>query len=200
MTPFDTFVDYLALKRHFTDPNYDYFRYNGKVKANKASFDVRKDKIFFERLAKHAADPHTVLLSNIVSQGGKRVWICDIAFSDNAKRIAAEHIRFNESLTYNVKEQLKQFDMPFDKLVRIPPNGHPPLLESYITGSINLETVIVVVDVSRAYKQWKTALGEDPIAQEVLFMIDKYRPFVTYDEEKIRKVIVDVFMEKQDTK
>ena len=200
MTPFDTFMDYLALKRHFSDPNYDYFRYAGKVKANKASFDVRKDKIFFERLAKHAADPHTVLLSNIVSQGGKRVWIRDIAFSDKAKQIAADHIKFNESLTYNVKEQLKQFDMSFDQLVRVPPNGHPPLLESYVTGSINLETVIAVVDTCKAYKHWKSALASDPIAEEVLFMIDKYRPFITYDSEKIRKVIVDVFVEKQDTK
>lgn len=200
MTPFEVYVDYLALKRHFTDEKYDYIKYQGKVKANKASFDVRKDRIFFERLAKHAADPHTVLLSNIVSQGGKRVWIRDIAFSDKAKQVTADHIRFNESLTYNVKEQLKQFDMPFDQLVRVPQNGHPPLLESYITGLINLETVIVVVDTCKAYKMWSAQLSNDPIAQEVLFMIDKYRPFITYDSEKIRKVIVDVFMEKQDTK
>ena len=41
--PYEAYVKYLALKSHFSDLNYDFFKYNGKVKAWRSTFDVRKD-------------------------------------------------------------------------------------------------------------------------------------------------------------
>ena len=195
MTPFEVYIDYLALTRHFSDEKYDYIKYQGKVKANKTSFDARKDRIFFERLAKHAADPHTSILSSIVSQGGKRVWIRDIAYKQSEQALVNFN-KIHESLSYIVRQQLSQFDISFDQLVRVPPNGHPPLLTSYMTGSVNIETVIVVIDVCGAYSAWKKSLQDDPVGRSILFFIDKYRPFITYDKEKIIKIIVDLFSDK----
>ncbi len=40
---FKTYVDYLALKRHFTTKTYDYHKYNGKVKVSFEAFQTRKD-------------------------------------------------------------------------------------------------------------------------------------------------------------
>ena len=195
MTPFEVYIDYLALTRHFSDEKYDYIKYQGKVKANKNSFDARKDRIFFERLAKHAADPHTSILSSIVSQRGKRVWIRDIAYKQS-EQVLTDFNKIHESLSYIVRQQLSQFDIPFDQLVRVPPNSHPPLLTSYMTGSVNIETVIVVIDVCGAYASWKKNLEADPVARSILFFIDKYRPFITYDKDKIVKIIVDIFADK----
>ena len=44
MTAFETYGAYLALKRHFTTDQYDYFRYNGIVKYSAKSFENRRDK------------------------------------------------------------------------------------------------------------------------------------------------------------
>ena len=46
---FDAYKTYLALKRHFTS-DYDYFKYNGKVRAGVESFLKRNDKFFFRKL------------------------------------------------------------------------------------------------------------------------------------------------------
>ena len=51
--PFDVYQKYLAMKNHFSNKGgYDYHQYNGKVRANKTSFEVRRDKYFFYKLSK----------------------------------------------------------------------------------------------------------------------------------------------------
>ena len=39
MTGFEVYKMYLSLKQHFTKPDYDYYKYNGKVRANEKSFE-----------------------------------------------------------------------------------------------------------------------------------------------------------------
>ena len=39
--PYEVYIKYLALKSHFSDLNYDYSKYNGKVKAWRSTFDTR---------------------------------------------------------------------------------------------------------------------------------------------------------------
>ena len=51
MTGFEVYKTYLALKQHFTKQEYDYFKYNGKVRANENSFEQRRDRYFFKKLA-----------------------------------------------------------------------------------------------------------------------------------------------------
>ena len=51
MKAFDAYNMYVAIKLHF-QTNYDYFKFAGKVKTSKHSFDVRRDRIMFERVAK----------------------------------------------------------------------------------------------------------------------------------------------------
>ena len=51
MTGFEVYKVYLALKQHFTKQEYDYFKYHGKVRANENSFEQRRDRYFFKKLA-----------------------------------------------------------------------------------------------------------------------------------------------------
>ena len=48
---FDAYKVYLALRQHFTSV-YDYFKYNGKVRAGVESFLKRKDKFVASRQQK----------------------------------------------------------------------------------------------------------------------------------------------------
>ena len=63
--PYEVYIKYLALKSHFSDLNYDYFKYNGKVKAWRSTFDTRKDKYFFYKLSKKK-DPIEYLVANFI--------------------------------------------------------------------------------------------------------------------------------------
>ena len=65
MTPFEAFSMYIALKNHFTQKRFDYLKYNGKSRMTQKSFDKRKDKIFFQKLAKHE-DVQGFLIANFI--------------------------------------------------------------------------------------------------------------------------------------
>jgi len=51
VTGFEVYKMYLALKQHFTKDNYDYVKYRGKVTASEKSFEERRDRYFFKKLA-----------------------------------------------------------------------------------------------------------------------------------------------------
>jgi len=52
VTPYQVYCEYLALKSHFSNRKYDYFKYNKKVRASLQSFYKRKDRYFFEKTSR----------------------------------------------------------------------------------------------------------------------------------------------------
>ena len=114
MEPYEAYVKYLALKSHFSDKNYDFFKYNGKVKAWRTTFESRKDKYFFYKLSKKK-DPVEYLVANFVGSddfyiGNIREDKSDEVYMDWKKRI--------ESLTYTFKSDLSKMKEDFKELVK----------------------------------------------------------------------------------
>ena len=52
MTGYETFGIYQALKLHFTQESYDYFKYHGKTNISVSAFENRKDKYHFYKLSR----------------------------------------------------------------------------------------------------------------------------------------------------
>ena len=51
MTGYEVYQMYLALKMHFTKDSYDFVKYKGRVSASEKSFEERRDRYFFKKLA-----------------------------------------------------------------------------------------------------------------------------------------------------
>ena len=52
MNPLECYKVYMAIRLHFISKSYDYFKYNGKVKASNDSFYKRRDKYRFDHLCR----------------------------------------------------------------------------------------------------------------------------------------------------
>ena len=52
MTGYEAFTIYNALKLHFTNEKYDYFKYKAKSRVTIDSFERRKDKYYFYKLSR----------------------------------------------------------------------------------------------------------------------------------------------------
>ncbi len=81
MTAFDCYKTYLAIKQHFTQPTYDYFRYHGATKGSVVSFNKRKDKYFFEKMSRQKTDSEIkeYFVANFVYPSNPQsVWIGEI--------------------------------------------------------------------------------------------------------------------------
>jgi hypothetical protein len=192
VTPFECYKDYLALKQHFSSKGYDYVKYNGKVNAKPASFDSRRDKIFFMKLAKHP-DPHNFLLSNMIVN--RKLWIKDIAYNEQAHRVYEDWQKKIQSLSYTFKTEVSKLSDDFDENFVVADNGHPYALKLYLRGDISLETLVILVNMTKCIKHWDKKMEYDPVWEEVRLLLVKYSTFLKYDEQKMREIIVDKYQQ-----
>jgi len=190
MDPFDTYKLYVALKNHFTQKNYDYFKYNGQVKVKKETFDTRKDKYFFYKLSKRK-DISDFLVANFVD-GNKDFWVGSIR-EDAPDAIFIKWKKRQESLTYTFTQDLDKLDPDFDTNFKVEKYGHPLLLRLYLRQDICIETMIILDMMLNYLKVWDRKLGNDIIFQEVYFKINKYRPFMSVDLPKYKSITINKF-------
>ena len=105
MTDFEAYLQFLALKLHFTSDHYDYFKYNGKHNASLESYDKRTDKRFFKRLARRNINIVEYYVSNLID--GKE-WVSQ--FDD---KVWKEWLSRNQSIEYNGTAPIKSNGEPF---------------------------------------------------------------------------------------
>lgn len=181
----------MAIKNHFTKPTYDYIKYNGKTGVKHASFDKRKDKIFFEKLSK-IEDVVGFLVANLSIN--PKLWIRDLAYSESAKVVYQDWKKRNQSLSYNYKTDFK-------KIVEEPGGQqHPAALRLYLGNQISLESLCIFVAMSNAVETWDAKLEYDPIWEDIRMKVVKYTPFVKYDKVKIKQIMLDVMGDMEYTK
>ena len=189
MTPFETYKEYLALKNHFTKPEYDYKKYNGKLKVNADSFQKRKDKYFFEKIARHP-DLHNFLLANLSKN--PKYWIRELAGTD-AENTYKEWVKRQQSLTYMFKQELSKLDSDFNSNFICKNNKHPILLKLYLAKDISLETLCLLLEFSGAMKHWNEKMEYDIVWDETRIKIEKYTPFIKADKKKLKEIVIDSF-------
>ena len=160
------------------------------MKVSAATFEKRKDKLFFQKLAKRA-DYHQFLLANLVHDN--KAWIRDIAYSEQAEKVFSEWKKRIQSLTYNFKQDLNKLDSVFDQNFVCRDNEHPLLLKLYLSADISLETLCILLEMSGARRHWDFRLKYDPIWSAVSMTTVKYLPFIPYDKDAYKNIVVDFF-------
>ena len=154
------------------------------------SFDSRKDKLFFQKLAKHP-DVHNFLVANLAADS--KVWIRDIAYSESAEKIYKDWSKRQQSLSYTFRQELSKLNSNFDENLIIKNNEHPILLKKYLGKEISLETICILLEMTGAKKHWDSKMQYDLIWDNTRIKIEKYTPFIKYDKEKIKTILFDYF-------
>ena len=188
-SPIECYKEYVALKRHFENSSYDYFKYNGKVKVSSDSFQKRKDKYFFEKIARHP-DLHNFLLANLSKN--PKYWIRELAGTD-AENTYKEWVKRQQSLTYMFKQELSKLDSDFNSNFICKNNKHPILLKLYLAKDISLETLCLLLEFSGAMKHWNEKMEYDIVWDETRIKIEKYTPFIKADKKKLKEIVIDSF-------
>lgn len=192
MTAFEVYKTYLALKSHFTRDSYDFHKYGGKVNASVKSFEGRRDRFYFDKLAK-LRDPTSFILANIIHN--KDVWVGDLVTNDQAEQRYKDWARRTQSLSYCFKTELDRLEPDFDSNFRTGDGGHPPLIRKYLAGEISLETLIILAHMTKCFGRWNKAMQNDPVWKEVSRKMIKYQPFMKYDLAKLKSYVLDKFQQ-----
>jgi len=199
LTPYDVYVLYLALKLHFTNPTYNYFKYSGKIKANIESFNKRKDRYFFEKLSRKKQKPDLIdyFVSNFIeSSDPSKMWVGELREKgdDNyikwKSRIQSLRYQFTQDINTLIKD-----DHLYGTLIS-KPNTHPKAVKYYLSGKISLETLVILNDITNFVNKLESSLIHDPIFCIVLNKIRKYKPFFVYDKSSFIEEIKSKILTK----
>ncbi len=192
MTPFEAYTTYLALKQHFTTKNYDYFKYGGKIKANEKSFELRKDKYFFYKLSKKK-EVDCYLIANFMDNRDGFAWIGNLINSKESESYYYNWKRKQESLSYVYKEDLSKMDHDIDDLIKITNGSRPELLQLYRYGDICIETLVILNKLINFIPYIDKHINDTLFWPELKIKLEKYTPFVNFDEKKFREITLQHF-------
>jgi hypothetical protein len=178
MDGFDTYKTYLALKQHFKSKSYDFFKYNGKVRASATSYETRKDKYFFEKASKKFK--HEEFIDYIVANISRNSdsWIGNL-LQENNQTNYKKWQKVTESLTYTFKEDMNvicDYEEDFNKVFEMKDNKHPLLFRLYSMNKISLETTVILDDILNYKSLWYKY--NDTILNDFVFKMEKYKPFL----------------------
>lgn len=181
MTAYETFIDYVALKNHFSLDSYDYIKYCGKVNVSVENYNNRNDRYHFERLSKNP-DAHDILVAHM--SHNPDLWIGDVSEKSD---IYKNWTKTRQSLQYQFSEELKIIKFPDDLKCD---GGYPVLLKKYQQGKVSRETMIILNSIINYAPYWNTKIQDDYVWPKINFKFKKFSSFLKFDLTKY-KVLLD---------
>ena len=197
---FDVYRTFLAMKQHFSNEKYDFFKYDGKVNAKESTYQQRNDFYFFESLAKKLTpiEIKEYLLSSFVyADDPSKVWIGEIKRNGKEKWVAWQ--KQNQNLSYNFQQDLNTIASLMEAKgysfndIFMCKGSHPHLLKMYIRGEVRLETVILLDMVLHFMLHWDQRL-EDPLWTKLSLKIKKYKPFLSIPVSDYKQMLKERFL------
>ena len=193
--PVDAYRQYLALKNHFTKDSYDYHKYCGKSRATVQSFYKRKDRFWFEKVARQKSDQEIIefFVANFVScPDPETLWIGEM-IKEGEERYTNWKKKI-QSLSYVFKEETEKLfdDKKVDEIFQCS-KGHPLILKSFLSGKISLETMVIYDRIFLFGKDYDKKL-KDPVWETVSRKIKKYNPFLNIDVQRYKSILKNVVL------
>jgi hypothetical protein len=193
MTGFDAYTLYLGLKLHFSPGKYDFIKYCGKVNTSPESFDLRKDKYFFHKLARKFPDSDQLkffLAANFFARK-KSAWIGDL-LTEEAQEIYLDKLKIKESLEYIVTEDLEQAfagaidTNRFKFSLQVKDGQYPILLHSAIQENIHWETLVVLNACVGFFPVWSEKITDTILWPAYRHKCERYQPFLGINVKKFQ--------------
>lgn len=190
MSDYEVYQLYLAIKLHFSSDTYDFFKFNGKTRTNIKSFEKRKDKYFFKKLAlKFDRDQ---LIQYFVAHfvQNDNTWIGDISQIQNTS-VYKDWLTKIQSMSFvfsNDVDTLLQ-DTKFEDLFVVT-STHPPLIKKYLAKQISLETLVILNNILKFIKDFDSKITDPIVWPDVRKLVVKYEPFLSVDRNKYKQIVL----------
>ena len=191
--PYESYKLYNALKLHFETDSYDALKYNFKTSIKPQSFFNRKDKYFFAKLAKtygkHLKDFYIANFKNDVKYVGDMLNEGGESYYRSLKKVM-ESIHYSFQNDINKLYEINEVD--FDGLFES--NGqHPLIIKLWMQEEILLETVVILDSLTGFMDRESKKINETIIWPDIHRKITKYKPFVIFDTEKCKSILLKQF-------
>lgn len=184
----------MSLKNHFTSDKYDFFKYKGKNRAKLGPFLERRDRIWFDKITKHIAkkDLESFFIANILKDRTSALLMGKLEVNE-AIESYKNYVKRKQAFSYyfqqDISQLLKKTNDP-KNIFQSEKHEYPPILTEYLGDRISLDTLVVLDDFISFSNIFDKRYGKDDVVWETISLkIRKYRPFLSYDREKVKKIM-----------
>lgn len=198
VTTYDAFKYYNSLKFHFNNDSYDCFKYNFKAKNISSNrFLKTKDKYQYAKLASKFPNSSINLVNFIVSNmvySDNKYWVGDL-LSTESDNTYGKWLKINESLTYVFKKDINTLsNFQFNDLLSTKSDQtYPVIIKELLSGSIHIETVAILNTMTGFIKTEDKNIKDPVVWPDLRRLILKYSPFVLFDKEKCKNIVISSF-------
>lgn len=191
MEPYDAFRFYQSMKLHFESDSYDAIKYNYKTSVKPQSFWKRKDKYFFAKVGRKFNDAHEIINYYAAYFIQDKTWIGEMIEDEDIYQAYQKRM---QSLGYTFENDMcKLANIANLDQVLDSSDGHPDIITSYLSGDINIESVVIMNQLTGFMKRADKEITETIVWPDVSRKIRKYSPFVQYDLQKAKNIVLRVF-------
>lgn len=191
---FTVFRLYCAVKAHFQG-TFDVSKYGLRVNVTRNSFDKRKDKVFFERIAQKldAQRCYELFMYNLAANpsclayelSGSDAYEFYIMYSGRLDMMSA---LFTEALGF-IFDLLIKTGKEFSDLFK--GDGHPVIFQLLMQGSISLESFIILDELLHFMSDINNKYQEDLLWISWYTKINQYRKLISIDLKKAKQMFVE---------
>ena len=191
--PYESYKLYNALKLHFETDSYDALKYNFKTSIKPQSFFNRKDKYFFAKLAKtygkHLKEFYIANFKNDVKYVGDML-------NEGGEQYYTSHKKVIESIHYSFQNdinKISEIESSIDNILSSENSNHPLIIKLWMQEEILLETIVIIDSITNFVERENKKITETIIWPDIHRKITKYKPFVIFDTEKCKSILLKQF-------
>lgn len=192
MTGYEAFCLYTGLKLHFTS-SYDFFKYNGKVKASVDSFDNRRDKYYFHKISRkyNKEEFEQFLVANFLHDPG--IWIGKL-MDEEANDRYLQYQKVIQSLAYIFENECRDlFGSVESSNELFKTNGeHPLLLKKALRSEVSIQTVFILNSLINFVPKWNEKIQDTIVWPNYNNLLSKYSGFLKVDMTKYKMILKKV--------
>lgn len=191
MEPYDAFRFYQSMKLHFESDSYDAIKYNYKTSVKPQSFWKRKDKYFFAKVGRKFNDARELINYYAAHFIQDKTWIGDMIEDED---IYKSYQKRMQSLGYTFENDMTTLaDLGNLDQVLNSSDGHPHIITAYLGDDINIESVVILNQLTGFMNRADKEITETIVWPDVSRKVRKYSPFVQYDLQKAKNIVLKVF-------
>ena len=194
MTGYEAFSIYNALKLHFSQQSYDYFKYNGKSRISVSSFENRKDKYHFYKLSRKYKEDEYInfLVANFILND--KTWAGDL-LKDEAEANYLRRMKYMQSMSYSFDNDcsliFEDLNDP-NEVLKVEDGEYPALLMMAFRKEIQPETLVILNALLNFFPVWERQISDTIRWPDYRMKMLKYTAFVPFDSVKYRLMLKKV--------
>jgi len=198
VSAFTAYKTYCGVVAHFSG-SYDYIKQRGATRQNYNHFKKRKDKHFFNKIAKkYRTNEYCAFF--VANFAERKSWIGDLVMDEDAHEVYQGWKGKMQNLTYHVTTEMraiKRFidskEMSKQELFKYDGKKLPIIMRLTMQNIISKETFLAMNRALHFVDYFDKVCGEDIIYKTHIDILKDYDAFLTFREEDIKQDLLSIF-------